>query len=85
MTILSFIKLFPGYTLQLSFNHLNNDGTLDYDEEYSYWGAADKFSTRMIEYSWIFEIELTDIEVTSITINKHTRTCAIYIEQYRGG
>ena len=83
MKILSFIKLFTGYTFQLVFNHLNQDGSLVYDKEYSYWGLSNEFETRMKEYSWLFDIEISDTSVTAITLDKRARICAIYIESGR--
>lgn len=81
MTILAFLKLFPGYTFHLLFSHLNEDGSTDYDPEYSYRGPTEEFETRMSQYDWLYDIELTDPEVTTVKVHKHARICAIEIEK----
>lgn len=81
MTILEFTKLFKGYTFHLVFSHLNEDGSTEYDPEYSYRGRAEEFEERMRGYDWLFDFELNDSEVTTIKVHKRARICAIEIEK----
>ena len=80
MNVLEFTQQFSGYIFHLVFHHKLEDGTLEYDEEYSYRGAAEYFEEKMSEYDWLFDIELTDSVVTSIKIHKYVKVCAIDIE-----
>lgn len=81
MTILDFVKKFPGYTFHLVFSHLNEDGTTEYDGEYSYRGPAEAFEQRMDQYDWLFGIELTDPAVAHVQVHKPARVIGIDIEQ----
>ena len=80
MTILEFAKLFPGYRLHLVFCHLNEDGSTEYDPEYSYNDSTDGFEEQMGEYDWLLHMELADPSVTTVKIHKRTRICAIDVE-----
>lgn len=80
MNVLEFTKQFPGYIFHLVFQHKLEDGTLEYDEEYSYRGAAEDFEEKMSGYDWLFDIELADAVVTTLKVHKHAKICAIEIE-----
>ena len=80
MTILEFVKLFPGFRLKLEFKHLNADGSKELDGEYCYYGSADDFEERMAGYDWLFDIPIEGRDVVLVKANRHTRLLEIRIE-----
>ena len=80
MTILDFVKAFPCCRMRLDFNHIDPEGNLEHDEEYSYTGSTDRFEERMAGYDWLFDIELSDPSVIRVRASRITRKLEIRIE-----
>lgn len=80
MTILEFVKAFPRCRMKLDFNHVDAEGNLEHDEEYSYVGSTDRFEERMWDYDWLFDIELSDPSVLRVSASRITRKVEIRIE-----
>lgn len=78
MTILEFTKTFPCVKFHLLYYHYDEICTeydykyysLVYDPEYSYYGSTNDFYRDMLDYDWIFDIDLDDYTVHYYFVSK---------------